>query len=35
LRVDLCRRQQLLSLAGGCDRLADKLEGSPLKHAAD
>jgi hypothetical protein len=35
LRFDLCRRQQLLSLAGGFDRLADKLEGSPLKHAAD
>jgi hypothetical protein len=35
LRFDLCRREQLLSLAGGFERLADKLEGSPLKHAAD
>ena len=35
LRFDLCRREQLLALAGGFDRLADKLEGSPLKHAAD
>jgi hypothetical protein len=35
LRFDLCRREQLLSLAGAFDRLADRLEGSPLKHAAD
>ena len=35
LRFDLCRRQQMLSLAGGFERFADKLEGSPLKHAAD
>jgi len=35
MRFDLCRREQLLSLAGGFERLADKLEGSPLKHAAD
>ena len=35
MRFDLCRREQLLSLAGGFDRLAERLEGSPLKHAAD
>ena len=35
LRFDLCRREQLLSLAAGFERLADRLDGSPLKHAAD
>jgi hypothetical protein len=34
-RFDFCRRDQLLCLAGGFDRLAERLEGSPLKHAAD
>lgn len=35
VRFDLCRREQLCALADGFDRLAEKLEGSPLKHAAD
>jgi hypothetical protein len=35
LRFDLCRREQLRSLADAFDRLADRLYGSPLKHAAD
>ena len=35
LRFDFCRREQLLSLAGGFDRLAERLEGSTLKEAAD
>ena len=35
LRFDFCRREQLLSLAGGFDRLAKRLERLPLKDAAD
>jgi hypothetical protein len=35
IRFDLCRRQQLGAFARAFDRLAEKLEGSPLKHAAD
>jgi hypothetical protein len=35
LRFDLCRREQLLSLAGAFERLADRLEDSPAKQAAD
>lgn len=35
IRFDFCRREQLLCLAGGFDRLAERLEGAPLKHAAD
>jgi hypothetical protein len=35
VRFDLCRREQLRALADGFDRLAEKLEGSPLKQAAD
>ena len=32
---DFCRRAQLRALADGFECLADKLEGSPLKQAAD
>lgn len=32
---DFCRRAQIRALANGFERLADKLEGSPLKQAAD
>ena len=35
MRFDLCRREQLLALASGFDRLAERVEGSPLKQAAD
>ena len=35
LRFDLCRREQLRALADGFERLAEKLEGSALKEAAD
>jgi hypothetical protein len=31
---DFCRRAQIRALASGFERLADKLEGSPLKQAA-
>ena len=35
IRFDFCRRQQLLALADGFDRFAQRLERSPLKEAAD
>jgi hypothetical protein len=35
VRFDFCRRDRLLSLAESFDRLAERLEGSPLKRAAD
>lgn len=35
IRFDFCRRKQLVSLADAFDRLADRLEGSPVKQAAD
>ena len=35
IRFDFCRREQLGALADGFDRLADRLEVSPLAHAAD
>jgi hypothetical protein len=35
VRFDFCRREQLLSLAAAFDRLAVRLEGSPVKRAAD
>jgi hypothetical protein len=34
-RFDFCRQKQLRALAEGFEQLADKLEGSPLKQAAD
>ena len=35
IRFDFCRQEQLLSLAAGFDRLANRVEPSPLKQAAD
>ena len=36
IRFDVCRRQQLLALADGFDRFADRMEGRPrIKEAAD
>ena len=35
VRYDFCRQRQLLALAEGFERLADRLEGSPVKQAAD
>ena len=35
IRFDFCRRNQLLTLADAFDRLATRLEGSPVKQAAD
>lgn len=35
IRFDFCRRHQLFALAAGFDRLAERQEGSPLKHAAN
>ena len=35
LRFDLCRRQQVLALAAGFDRLAERLQDWPLEEAAD
>jgi len=35
VRFDFCRQNQLIALADAFDRLADRLEGSPLKLAAD
>jgi hypothetical protein len=35
IRYDFCRREQLLALADGFDRYAERLEAPPLKHAAD
>ena len=35
IRFDFCRRNQLLTLADAFDRLANRLEGSPVKQAAD
>jgi hypothetical protein len=35
IHYDFCRREQLRALAEGFERLADKLEGSPLRQAAD
>jgi hypothetical protein len=35
VRFDFCRRNQLLALADAFDRLAERLEGSPQKQAAD
>jgi hypothetical protein len=35
VRFDYCRREQLLSLADAFDRLADRVEGLPIKRAAD
>ena len=35
IRFDFCRRQQLLALADGFDRFAQRRERSPLKEAAD
>ena len=35
IQYDFCRREQLLALAAGFERLADRVEGSPLEHAAD
>ena len=35
VRFDFCRREQLLALADGFDRYAERLEASSLKHAAD
>ena len=32
---DFCRRDQLLALAAGFDRLAERVEGSCMKEAAD
>ena len=34
-RFDFCRQKQLRALAEGFEQRADKLEGSPLKQAAD
>jgi hypothetical protein len=35
VRFDFCRREQLLALADGFDRYAERLEASPLEQAAD
>ena len=35
VRFDFCRREQLLALAAGFDRFADRVEQAPLKRAAD
>jgi hypothetical protein len=35
IRYDLRRRSQLLALAAGFDRYADRVEGSPIREAAD
>ena len=35
IRFDFCRRRQLLALADGFDRFAQRLEGWPMKEAAD
>ena len=35
IRFDFCRQQQLLALAAGFDRLADRVDGLDLKEAAD
>ncbi len=35
VRFDFCRQKQLHALAEGFEQLADRLEESPLKHAAD
>jgi hypothetical protein len=35
IRYDFRRRSQLLALADGFERLADRGEGSPQEHAAD
>jgi hypothetical protein len=34
IRFDLCRREQLLALARGFDRLAERLEGCCIEEAA-
>ncbi len=35
IRFDFCRRDQLIALAAGFERLAERLEGSPLECPAD
>ena len=35
VRFDFRRRSQLLALAAGFDRYADRIEGSPIREAAD
>ena len=35
VRFDFCRQKQMVALADAFDRLAERLEGSPLKQAAD
>ena len=35
VRFDYCRREQLLSLSDAFDRLAARLDGSPIKRGAD
>ena len=35
IRFDFRRQSQLLALAAGFDRYADRVEGLPLAHAAD